>query len=74
MRLQAVIDRIENDKAVILLGENESQLIWPLSNLPDGAGEGHILQIDIAIDEKATQQARLEAQSLLEEIIQKQAK
>jgi hypothetical protein len=74
VRIQAVIDRMENDKAVILLGDKENQLVWPLSELPSGVHEGHILQIDVTIDEAATQRARAEAEALLQEIIQKQAK
>jgi hypothetical protein len=74
MRIQAVIDRVEHDKAVILLDEDEEQLIWPLSKLPVEAKAGHVLQIDIVIDEAATKQAEEEANALLKEILRKQAK
>lgn len=73
MRVQAVIDRIEQDKAVLLLGEEEQQVVWPLARLPKEVKAGHILQIEIVIDEAATKQAEEEANALLEDIIQNQA-
>jgi hypothetical protein len=74
MHIQGVIDRLEQDKAVILLGEEEIQLVWPLSQLPKEARAGHILQIDVTIDEAATKKAEEEASSLLQEILENQAK
>ncbi|MCE5286437.1 MAG: DUF3006 domain-containing protein [Pelosinus sp.] len=74
MRIQAVIDRLEQDKAVILLGEEEQQIVWPLSKLPPGVSAGQVLQIDVVIDEAATKQAEAESKALLQEIIERQAK
>jgi hypothetical protein len=73
MHIQAVIDRLEQDKAVILLGEDEQQVVWPLSKLPLNAKAGHILQIDVVIDEALTKQAEADAAALLQEIIKNQA-
>jgi hypothetical protein len=68
MRIQAVIDRLELDKAVILLGEEELQIVWPLIKLPKEVKAGHILAIDVVIDEAATKKAQDEAAALLKEI------
>lgn len=74
MHIEAVIDRLEGDKAVLLLGEDEVELVWPLNKLPLEAKAGDILQIDVVIDEAATKQAEAAANALLQEILEKQAK
>ncbi|MPM69211.1 hypothetical protein SDC9_116155 [bioreactor metagenome] len=71
MRLQAVIDRFEGRNAVLLVGEEETVVIWPRTSLPAGAGEGDILQMNLTIDGEATRLARSEAESLLRQILQK---
>lgn len=69
MHVQAVIDRFEASKAVLLVGDHEMQVIWPKAILPTGVREGDILQIDVRIDEKATIAAKMESESLLQKII-----
>ena len=71
MRIQAVIDRFESDKAVLLLGNDEIQAVWPRNSLPDEAKEGDFLQIDIQVDHEATIAAKVEAESLLKQILEK---
>lgn len=63
--LYAVIDRFEEDKAVLLVGESETKVVFPRRLLPRGLREGDYLQLNIAYDEVATQRARAEAKSLL---------
>lgn len=63
---QAVIDRIEDGIAVILLGEAERQVNVPRKQLPKGAREGHWLKVEMAgdqimrieLDREATETAR----------------
>lgn len=43
---KAVIDRFEEDMAVLLVGEKERKVIAPRKNLPAGAKEGHWLKIE----------------------------
>ena len=50
MRLKAVVDRFEGDKAVVLLGEGEKQLVVARDRLPAGAKEGHWLKVDMEGD------------------------
>jgi len=69
MKVQAVIDRFEGSKAVLLVGGDEMQVAWPCCNLPSEAAEGDILQITLQVDQEATNAARLEAENLLKEIV-----
>ena len=44
---RAAIDRIEEGRAVLLVGAAEREMIVPLSALPQGAAPGHWLRIEI---------------------------
>ncbi len=68
MQVKAVIDRFEGNKAVLLIGEEEKQGIWPKAFLPKGVQEGQILQIKIVIDEEATREAQNTAAKLLAQL------
>lgn len=71
MKVQAVIDRFEGSKAVLLLGDDEVQVVWPHNALPSEATEGDILQINLEVDHEATEFAKEEAKRLLEQVIAK---
>lgn len=71
MQIQAVIDRFEGNKAVLLVGDDEVQVVWPKHILPVEVQEGDILQIDLQIDAKATAAVRMEAENLLKQILEK---
>jgi hypothetical protein len=43
--VRAVVDRIEGEIAVLLLGEEETRVELPLSRLPEGSHEGSWLKI-----------------------------
>jgi len=66
MNAKAVVDRFEEDKAVILVGDEEEQLVVDRKQLPPGTREGHWLRvevrddvlIDAEIDEEETARAR----------------
>ena len=67
--MKAVIDRFEEDKAVLLAGENEDiKVVLPKEFIPEEAEEGDYLAIDIAIDKEATDAVRAEAEALLKEL------
>ncbi len=67
--MKAVIDRFEEDKAVLLVGEDEDvKVVFPKEYLPDEAEEGDYLSVDISIDMEATEAARAEAEALLKEL------
>jgi hypothetical protein len=69
MRLQAVIDRFESDKAVLLLGEDETRCNFPRAYLPNGVSEGDYLVINISLDPDATNSAREETEDLLRRLL-----
>ena len=67
--MKAVIDRFEEDKAVLLVGEDEDvKVAFPKEYLPEEAEEGDYLSVDISIDMEATEAARAEAEALLKEL------
>lgn len=66
--IQAVVDRFEEGRAVLYLGEDEKKVVFPGEYLPQGTREGDYLSIEISIDEKTTQEARTEAERLLEKL------
>lgn len=71
MQIKAVIDRFEGNKAVLLLGEEETQAVWPKRFLPSEVQEGDILQVAFTIDCEATKTAKAEAESLLQDVLVK---
>lgn len=71
MRVKAVLDRFEGDKAILLLGDDEIAVNWPRELLPAGACEGHILWLTGTVDEEATRQARAEGEELLRQLLKR---
>ena len=71
MLIKAVIDRFEGNKAILLLGDEEVQVVWPRGFLESQAQEGDILQVDLQIDPIATKAAKVEAENLLQQILAK---
>lgn len=76
MTEKAVVDRFEEDKAVLLVGDKEEQLVVGRGLLPPGAQEGHWLRIEMnegvlvqaEIDEEETEQARARIASKLDDL------
>ena len=69
MKVRAVRDRFEGDKAVLLLGDDEVSAAWPRLFLPGGAREGDVLWVDFSIDAAATRAAKKEAEALLRQLL-----
>jgi hypothetical protein len=67
--MKAVIDRVEGELAVLLMGEN--RLNFPLAMLPEGCKEGDILEISIERAPLATQQAKEKATGLIDRLKKK---
>ncbi len=61
--MEAIIDRIEGDKAVIILS-NSQQFIIPVGELPADAGEGTVLIISFATDKDKERERRKEIEKL----------
>ena len=64
----AVVDRFEEDKAVLLVGKDERQVVFPAAELPEGLSEGDYIRMEIAYDAKATKAAMEESARLLDEL------
>ena len=70
--MKAVIDRVEGELAVLLLGDKgEFRLNFPLSLLPAGCKEGDILNISIERDLAATEQTKERVTDLMEKLKKK---
>jgi hypothetical protein len=70
--MKAVIDRIEGELAVVLMGEKgEFKINLPLAQLPAGCHEGDILKISIERDTVATEQAKERVSELMEKLKKK---
>lgn len=50
MEQKAVVDRFEEQKAVLLVGEQEDQLVVDRAQLPPGTREGHWLRVETQDD------------------------
>lgn len=66
--LRAVVDRIEADKAVLLLGERGHCVDWPLDALPGEVAEGDVLTICIRRDCEAAADCRGAVCSLIDRL------
>lgn len=64
MKVEGVVDRMEEDYAVIFLGENEKKVSWPKTLLPKGTKEGQILVFNLTIDQEKTKKCEQEIDEL----------
>ena len=68
VKIKAVVDRFEDDNAILLVGNDERQTIFPAASLPEGLSEGDYIRMEISYDAKATKAAMEEATRLLDEL------
>jgi hypothetical protein len=68
MILTIVIDRFENDKAVLKTTDNET-IVWPKSKLPVGVTEGSVLAFAIVNDKLKGEENLKLAKDILNEIL-----
>ena len=66
--ISAVIDRFEEDKVVLLVGEDEQKVVFPKNLLDENLKEGDYLSIDIKYEEVATKKAVAEIEDLLKSL------
>jgi hypothetical protein len=69
--MKAVIDRIEGELAVLLLGAEGTKLNIPLSLLPDGCKEGDVLNMSFERDVVGTEQTKERVSDLMEKLKKK---
>lgn len=72
MRLTAVVDRIEEDAwAVLLVGEEQRRVNWPVDLLPQPVREGAVLSLEWRAEPDGTAAAQAEAEALLADLLGK---
>lgn len=69
--MKAVVDRFENDLAVILMGDEEQQIIVQKDMLPEGVKEGSWLKINFELDSEGEDNQRIKIQNLLDKLKKK---
>ncbi|MBI4744849.1 MAG: DUF3006 domain-containing protein [Actinobacteria bacterium] len=70
MKLEAVIDRFENDKAILIFKTDSEIVYFPKKLLPPKAREGDILSFSVKINKELTETSRLEIKKLIDELAQ----
>lgn len=69
--MKAVIDRIENGIALLLVGEDQEAIHIPEYFLPEGAGQGTWLSVRFSIDEETSARQFRKNAMLLERLKEK---
>ncbi|HOO12442.1 MAG TPA: DUF3006 domain-containing protein [Bacillota bacterium] len=67
MKTTLVIDRIEEGWAVLEYGEKGETFNIPAALLPEGAGEGDVIDLCISVKEDETLRRRIRLQRFLED-------
>ena len=69
VKFKALIDRIEGNKAVVLLGEEERDAAdIPKGFLPEGSKEGDILTFKIKLESRRTKEAKEKVTDLINKL------
>lgn len=63
--IEAYIDRIEDGRAILYLGDNMEKMVLPEHFLTGEVREGDYVNISISLDAEKTESARQEALELL---------
>lgn len=66
--IRGVVDRIEGDVMVVLLGEEGFVAHWPLALLPE-AQESDLLSFDFKLELPASEVKKISPKSLLERLV-----
>ncbi|UNC91976.1 DUF3006 domain-containing protein [Candidatus Contubernalis alkaliaceticus] len=66
--MKAVIDRIESNYAVVLMGDEEIKINIPLDFLPKNAPEGSWLKITFELDAEETKKQEKKISDLIEKL------
>lgn len=66
--IRGVIDRFENESAVLILKDHQI-IHWPKEKLPEDIKEGDIVWLRISHDKDLTKEREILARKILEEIL-----
>ena len=69
--MKAVIDRFEEENAVVLFGDDETKVDIPKKLLPKGSKEGGWLNISFELDQEGEKNQREKIESKLERLKRK---
>ncbi len=72
--MNAVVDRITGDLAVVLLGKEEYKVTVPVKDLPAGIKEGTWLDVNFSINTKLTDEHYRKNRELFDKIRHKKRK
>ncbi|MBI5698871.1 DUF3006 domain-containing protein [Candidatus Saganbacteria bacterium] len=68
-KFKALLDRIEGDKGMVLLGEEEREAVdFPKDFLPEGAKEGDILSFKIRLESRRTKEAKAKVAEMIKKL------
>lgn len=68
VKIKALVDRMEGDKAVILLGEEEQDAVdFPKNFLPE-VKDGDILTFKIKLQSRKTKEAKAKVQGMIDRL------
>lgn len=68
-KFKALLDRIEDGKGVVLLGEEEREAVdFPKSFLPEGSKEGDILTFKIKLESRRTKEAKQSVAEMIKKL------
>ncbi|MBS4029858.1 MAG: DUF3006 domain-containing protein [Clostridiales bacterium] len=66
--MKAVIDRFEEDYAVVLFGDEEIKVDIPKKLLPEGVQEGSWLRVSFELDQEGTQKQKEKIKDMLDKL------
>jgi len=72
MKIKAVIDRIENEVAILFLEGWDEAILLPKKFLPRGSKEGEILSVQIDLDKTASRRGREQTAQLIRRLSQRE--
>jgi hypothetical protein len=71
--MKVVVDRIEGDKAVLVLYDDDSvKFNLPVERLPKGIKGGDHLQVSFTLDKESRESEKKRVEGLLKDLTQKQ--
>ncbi len=72
--MKAVVDKISDGIATVLIEEQDVVLHIPVASLPENLKEGTWLRVDFSIDHQQTQEMYEKNKQMLQQLINKQKK
>lgn len=68
--IRGIIDRLEDDTAVILIGDEEKEVNIPISYLPSNISEGDVIEISLNVNKEETAKRAQKIKKFMERIFE----